>query len=43
MLYADANIIIRYIVNDDDEMAGKAESAINSRIQHYHGESNSFL
>jgi hypothetical protein len=26
MVYADANILIRYIVNDDEEMAGKAES-----------------
>ena len=30
MVYADANILIRYIVNDDEEMASKAESAINS-------------
>ena len=29
MVYADANILIRYIVNDDEEMASKAESAIN--------------
>ncbi len=31
MLYADANIIIRYIMNDDEEMATKAESAVNNR------------
>lgn len=31
MLYADANIIIRYIINDDEEMAAKAESAVNNR------------
>lgn len=31
MVYADANIIVRYIINDDAEMAAKAEDAINSR------------
>lgn len=29
MVYADANIIIRYIINDDKAMAEKAEAAIN--------------
>ncbi|MBR4824889.1 MAG: PIN domain-containing protein [Spirochaetaceae bacterium] len=31
MVYADANIIIRYIINDDEIMANKADEAINSR------------
>ena len=31
MVYADANIIIRYIINDDETMAQKAEEAINTR------------
>ncbi|MGN0739349.1 MAG: PIN domain-containing protein [Treponema sp.] len=31
MLYADANIIVRYIINDDKIMAEKAESAVNER------------
>ncbi len=31
MVYADANIIIRYIINDDETMANKAQEAINSR------------
>lgn len=30
MVYADANILVRYIINDDAEMADKAEAAINS-------------
>ncbi len=30
MVYADANIIIRYIINDDKKMAEKAEAAIDS-------------
>lgn len=30
MVYADANIIIRYIVNDDELMAAEADEAINS-------------
>ncbi len=30
MVYADANILIRYIVNDDKEMADKAETSINA-------------
>ena len=30
-MYADANIIIRYIINDDEAMASKAEEAINSK------------
>ncbi len=30
MVYADANIIIRYIINDDESMAAKADEAINS-------------
>ena len=29
MVYADANIIIRYIINDDKAMAEKADAAIN--------------
>ena len=29
MVYADANILVRYIVNDDEAMAGRAEEAIN--------------
>ena len=29
MVYADANIIVRYIINDDETMANKAESVIN--------------
>ncbi len=29
MVYADANIIVRYIVNDNEDMAAKAETAIN--------------
>lgn len=31
MLYADANIIVRYIINDDEIMAEKAETAVNER------------
>lgn len=31
MVYADANIILRYIMNDDETMASKAENAINSK------------
>ena len=31
MVYADANILIRYIINDDEAMALKADEAINSR------------
>lgn len=30
-MYADANIIVRYIINDDVIMAAKAEQAVNSR------------
>lgn len=30
MVYADANIIVRYIINDDEAMAAKADEAINS-------------
>lgn len=30
MVYADANIIVRYIINDDEIMAEKADEAINS-------------
>lgn len=30
MVYADANIIVRYIINDDESMAAKADEAINS-------------
>lgn len=30
MVYADANILIRYIVNDDEVMAGRAAAAIDS-------------
>ena len=29
MVYADANILVRYIVNDDEAMASRAEEAIN--------------
>ncbi len=32
MVYADANILVRYIINDDEIMAEKAEQAINSCI-----------
>lgn len=31
MVYADANILVRYIINDDAEMAAKAETAVNDR------------
>ncbi|MBQ8678904.1 MAG: PIN domain-containing protein [Treponema sp.] len=31
MVYADANILIRYIINDNETMAQKADEAINSR------------
>lgn len=31
MVYADANIIVRYIINDDETMAAKAEEAINTK------------
>ena len=31
MVYADANILVRYIINDDEIMAEKAEQAINSK------------
>jgi predicted nucleic-acid-binding protein len=31
MVYADANIIVRYIINDDETMAAKAEEAINAK------------
>jgi len=31
MVYADANIIVRYIINDDGEMSAVAEKAINAR------------
>ena len=30
MVYADANILVRYIVNDDEDMASSAEKAIDS-------------
>ena len=30
MVYADANILVRYIINDDETMANKAEAAINN-------------
>ena len=30
MVYADANIIVRYIINDDAIMASEADKAINS-------------
>lgn len=30
MVYADANILVRYIVNDDEDMANRAEKAIDS-------------
>ncbi len=30
MVYADANILVRYIVNDNDDMASSAEEAIDS-------------
>lgn len=30
MVYADANILVRYIVNDDEEMANRAEKAIDN-------------
>ena len=29
-MFADANILIRYIINDDEIMAAKADEAINS-------------
>lgn len=32
MVYADANIIVRYIINDDESMAAKADEAINSGV-----------
>ncbi|MBR4247503.1 MAG: PIN domain-containing protein [Treponema sp.] len=32
MVYADANIIVRYIINDDESMAAKADDAINSGV-----------
>lgn len=31
MVYADENIIVRYIINDDGEMSAVAEKAINAR------------
>ena len=31
MVYADANILVRYIINDDEAMANKAEEFINSK------------
>ncbi|MBD5448447.1 MAG: type II toxin-antitoxin system VapC family toxin [Treponema sp.] len=30
MVYADANILIRFIINDDEAMAGRAAAAIDS-------------
>ena len=32
MVYADANILVRYIINDDEEMASRAERAINEGV-----------
>ena len=32
MLYADANIIVRYVIGDDAIMAEKAEKAVNARV-----------
>ena len=29
-MFADANILIRYIINDDEIMAAKADEAVNS-------------
>ena len=29
-MFADANILIRYIINDDERMAAKADEAVNS-------------
>lgn len=31
-MFADANILIRYIINDDEIMAAKADEAINSGL-----------
>ena len=31
MVYADANIIVRYVIGDDAVMAQKAEEAVNAR------------
>lgn len=31
MVYADANIIVRYVIGDDADMAQKAEEAVNAR------------
>ena len=31
MVYADANIIVRYVIGDDAGMAQKAEEAVNAR------------
>ena len=31
-MYADANILIRYIINDDEIMAAKADEAVNSGL-----------
>lgn len=44
MLYADANIIVRYIINDDEIMAEKAEIAVNDRqIFSFDKKLNSFI
>ena len=32
MVYADANILVRYVVNDDEVMATRAEEAIDSGL-----------
>ncbi|MBQ8678447.1 MAG: PIN domain-containing protein [Treponema sp.] len=31
-MFADANILIRYIINDDEIMAAKADEAVNSGL-----------